>query len=127
MPMKTVLIAVFVSMSATHSFAQSVLTAGPQDIFRDYALTECLGLAFPELGPEANAAANGYVQYGDGPFEAYQKVARLAQEYLRRDYPSQAGAKLSIMKCIDFSRSAEVTKIIQQQIPKTKFKFKRQG
>ena len=109
------------------SFAQSVLTAGPQDIFRDYAVTECLALAFPQIGPEANAAANGYVQYGDGPFDAYQEVARLAQAYLRRDYPSQGGAKLSIMKCLDFGRSAEITKLIQHDIPKTKFKFKRQG
>ena len=82
-------------------------------------------MAFPEIGPEANAAANGYVQYGDGPFDAYKEAARLAQLYLRRDYPSQSGAKLSIMKCIDFSRSAEITKLIKDEIPKTKFSFKR--
>ena len=125
--MTRAVLAIAICLWAADGLAQSVLTANPQEIFRDYALTECLALAFPEIGPEANAAANGYVQYGDGPVDAYDDVARLARDYLRRDYPSQTRAKLSIMKCIDFSRSAEVAGIIQQKIPKMKFSFKQPG
>ncbi len=99
------------------SSAQSVFTDPPRVLFRHYALSACLGEAFPDLRAEADAAAGGFVQYGAGPAEAYAKADALASKFLRKDYPSQSGATMDIMKCIDFSSSPEIEDLVARYIP----------
>ncbi len=96
---------------------QTVLHARPQELFRDYALTTCLGAALPQVSSETSAAANGYIQYGEGPAEAYQAVGTAAREFLKRDYASQTGADLSIMKCIDFTHSRKLDALVARYFP----------
>jgi hypothetical protein len=93
---------------------EAVLHATPQELFRDYAFTTCLGAAMPQIKSQASAAANGYIQYGEGPAEAYENVGKAAQEFLKRDYVSQTGADLSIMKCIDFMHSRELSVLMKR-------------
>ena len=99
---------------------QTVLHATPQELFRDYALTACLGAALPNISSQTSAAANGYIQYGEGPAEAYQEAGKAAEEFLKRDYVSQAGADLSVMKCIDFTHSRKLGALIAKYFPSSK-------
>ena len=96
---------------------QTVLHATPQELFRDYALTACLGAALPQITAQTSAAATGYIQYGEGPTEAYQEATKAARDFLKRDYVSQAGADLSVMKCIDFAQSRELSMLVQKFFP----------
>lgn len=105
------------ALTPTEMQNQAVLHAPPQALFRDYALTACLGAALPQIAAQASAAANGYIQYGEGPVEAYQEAMKAAQDFLKRDYVSQAGADLSIMKCIDFAHGRELTALVQKFFP----------
>ena len=97
--------------------AQDIFHADPPTLFRDYALSACLGQAFPQISPETSAAASGYVQYGDGPYDAYTKADALAHAFLQRRYPSQTGANMSVMKCLDFMHSQEVAALITRYFP----------
>ena len=96
---------------------QTVLHAAPQELFRDSALTACLGAAFPQISSQTSAAATGYIQYGEGPAEAYQEAGKAAQEFLKRDYVSQNGADLSVMKCVDFAHSHKVDALVRKYFP----------
>ena len=116
----TVLLAISsqaVAKDVTENQAQDIFHADPPTLFRDYALSACLGQAFPQISPETSAAASGYVQYGDGPYDAYAKADALAHAFLQRQYPSQTGAKMSVMKCIDFMHSGEVAALVTRYFP----------
>lgn len=97
--------------------AQPVRTASPRALFRHYALSTCLARALPKIAPEAEASARGYFELGTGTPDVYRQVQTLADAYLKRPYPSQTGADLSVMKCIDFAESPELAHLVARSIP----------
>ena len=84
---------------------------------RHYALSACLAEAFPAIRDEAAAAESAYLEFGDHPLEAYQAVRDMAHRWLQRTYPSIRNANLDVMKCIDFSESAELGAMARRTLP----------
>ena len=108
-----VIAALFISYSAHAEMAfthQSGVT-----LFQHYAQASCLATAFTEgeIHDQAVSALNGYREFGDMPLEAYEELITPIQQWLKKDYATQAGMQNNLMKCIDFSESELVTKIYQ--------------
>ena len=85
---------------------------------RHYALSACLAQAFPAIADEARAAQGAYLEFGSHPAETYQAVQQMAERWLRRDYPSFRPVTLDVMKCIDFSESAELGRLARRTLPR---------
>ena len=85
---------------------------------RHYALSACLAQAFPAISDEARAAQGAYLEFGSHPAETYQAVQEMAERWLRRDYPSFRPVTLDVMKCIDFSESAELGRLARRTLPR---------
>ena len=85
-----------------------------QDNLENFALSHCLAQGFSDRDviKEANTASGAYVELGSYPAEAYEEASALAKHFLNKKYQSKSGdAKLTVMKCIDLSRSAELAAI----------------
>lgn len=82
-------------------------------LFQHYAQANCLATAFPqgEIYDQAVSALNGYREFGAMPLEAYEALIEPIQQWLKKDYATQAGKQNNLMKCIDFAESELVTKI----------------
>jgi Type VI secretion system (T6SS), amidase immunity protein len=82
----------------------------PKEYYKNYALSTCIadGVESNEVAAEAAAAARGYLELGTYPLEAYTEATLLGREFLKKEYKSMSGAKLTIMKCIDFYHSQEL-------------------
>jgi hypothetical protein len=82
-------------------------------LFQHYAQASCLATAFTEgeIHEQAVSALNGYREFGDMPLEAYEELITPIQQWLQKDYATQAGKQNNLMKCIDFAQSELVTKI----------------
>ncbi|MBU1312056.1 MAG: type VI secretion system amidase immunity protein Tai4 [Gammaproteobacteria bacterium] len=82
-------------------------------LFQHYAQASCLATAFTEgeIYDQAISALNGYREFGAMPLEAYEELNEPIQQWLKKDYATQAGKQNNLMKCIDFSESELVTKI----------------
>lgn len=82
-----------------------------------FALSTCLAQGFSddEVKNEAFSAAGAYVELSSYPAEAYEEASALAKNFLDKKYVSKEGnRKLTIMKCIDLSRSDALAKIAQK-------------
>lgn len=88
----------------------------PEQMVHDYALAVCVadGYEAPEVIADASAVASGYLEKGTYPLEAYNDIRELGRKFLQKQYLSIANAKLTLMKCIDFSRSPEVAGVIRK-------------
>ena len=84
-------------------------------LFQHYAQASCLATAFTEgeIYDQAISALNGYREFGAMPLEAYEELIAPIQQWLQKDYATQAGKQNNLMKCIDFAESELVTKIYQ--------------
>lgn len=84
-------------------------------LFQHYAQASCLATAFTEdeIYDQAISALNGYREFGAMPLEAYEALIEPMQQWLQKDYATQAGKQNNLMKCIDFAESERVTKIYQ--------------
>ena len=82
-------------------------------LFQHYAQASCLATAFTEgeVHQQAINALNGYREFGAMPLEAYDALIEPIQQWLQKDYATQAGKQNNLMKCIDFAESELVTKI----------------
>ena len=82
-------------------------------LFQHYAQASCLATAFTEgeIYDQAIRALNGYREFGAMPLEAYEELNKPIQQWLQKDYATQAGKQNNLMKCIDFAESELVTKI----------------
>ena len=102
---------------ASAALARRMSAAASRDVlFRNYALAVCVadGYAAQEVKIDASAVANGYLENGGYPLEAYNDAREEGRKFLAKEYPSIANAKLTLMKCIDFSQSAEVARIMRK-------------
>jgi len=82
-------------------------------LFQHYARASCLATAFTEgdIHQQAVSALNGYREFGAMPLEAYEELNQPIQQWLKKDYATQAGQQNNLMKCIDFAESELVTDI----------------
>ena len=115
----------FISMMAVPGMALADKAFKQQSeikLFQHYAQASCLAAAFAEgdIHQQAVSALNGYREFGAMPLEAYQELAEPIQQWLKKDYATQAGQQNNLMKCIDFSDSEWVTKIYQGYAAKPK-------
>lgn len=83
---------------------------------KSYALSTCIadGGLDEETAKDAAAAARGYLEFGDLPLEAHTEATLLGRQFLAREYKSSTGAKMVIMKCIDFYNSPELEKLARR-------------
>lgn len=103
-------------MTAGSGMAQADMAFKQQSeikLFQHYAQASCLATAFAagDIHQQAVSALNGYREFGSMPLEAYQELAEPIQQWLKKDYATQAGQQKNLMKCIDFAESEQVTKI----------------
>lgn len=87
-----------------------------EEYFKNYALSTCIadGFESKEVVSEAAAAARGYLELGEYPLEAHTEATLLGRQFLKREYKSKSGAKLTIMKCIDFYHSHELDELAKK-------------
>jgi hypothetical protein len=85
----------------------------PIQYLKNYALSACIadGYQSKEVVNDAIAGANGYKELGSLDIEAYNEAAVLGRKFLGKEYMSQSGEKLTIMKCIDFYQSKELDQL----------------
>ncbi len=88
----------------------------PVQYLKNFALSACIasGYQSEEVVKDSNAAAGGYLELGRLPFEAYEEAAALGKTFLAKDYQSISGAKLTLMKCIDFFHSKELDQLAKK-------------
>jgi Type VI secretion system (T6SS), amidase immunity protein len=86
------------------------------ELLRNYAMARCLSQAFPgsALEPDATASAAGYLERGSVNADAYIEIAKLADTFLARKYPSQSAQPLQTMKCIDLFQSKDLNLVVKR-------------
>lgn len=109
---------VFTSAMAAPDTAQADMAFKHQSdmkLFQHYAQASCLATAFAEgeIYDQAISALNGYREFGAMPLEAYDALIEPIQQWLHKDYATQAGKQNNLMKCIDFAESELVTEIFR--------------
>lgn len=84
--------------------------------FKNYALSVCVakGYEAAEVKADASASARGYFELGTLPMEAHTEAVKLAQEFLKREYPSISDEPLTLMKCVDLFHSKELAQIAKK-------------
>lgn len=88
----------------------------PVQYLKNYALSSCIadGYQSKEVVNDAVAAANGYKELGSLDIDAYNEAAVLGKVFLSKNYMSQSGENLIIMKCIDFFHSEELDRLARK-------------
>jgi hypothetical protein len=88
----------------------------PVQYLKNYALSACIadGYRSREVVNDAVASANGYKELGSLNIDAYNEVADLGQMFLSKNYFSQGGEKLTLMKCIDFFHSKALDRLARK-------------
>ncbi len=84
---------------------------GPEQNLKAYALNFCIGEAFKEqkaIQTETIVAARAYFDFGRFGHDAYIDAAKLATSFLAKNYISENGEKLAMLKCIDLFHSKEL-------------------
>ncbi len=86
---------------------------------KNYALSACLadGYKATEVVNDATAGANGYKELGSLSIEAYNDALVLVRSFLKKEYPSQSGEPLTVMKCIDLYNSKELDQLARRYAP----------
>ncbi|WP_166836795.1 T6SS amidase immunity protein Tai4 family protein [Rheinheimera pleomorphica] len=111
---------VFTLVMAVPDTAQAEMAFKQQNelkLFQYYAQASCLATAFTEGGiyDQAVSALNGYREFGAMPLEAYEALIAPIQQWLQKDYATQAGKQNNLMKCIDFAESEQLAEIFRVQ------------
>ncbi len=88
-------------------------------LFYNYSLAVCLGSAFEDkiVKSDFNKSANGYMERGNMPIEAYEELRASANRWLEKDYPSKNGGQVNSSKCFDFYKSKELFDIFKKYDP----------
>lgn len=87
--------------------------------FLNYALSICLGSAFENeiTKSDFNKSANGFMERGNMPLEAYEELRTLVDIWLQKNYPSKHGGQVNSAKCIDFYVSNDVQLVFGKYNP----------
>lgn len=83
---------------------------------KNYALSACLadGYKATEVVSDATAGANGYKELGSLDIDAYNEALTIVHDFLKKEYASQTGERLIIMKCIDLYHSKELDQLARK-------------
>lgn len=83
---------------------------------KNYALSTCIagGYTSDEVVKDSSATAGGYLELGHLSFDAYEEAASLGKKFLAKEHRSKSGAKLTLMKCIDFFYSRELDRLAKK-------------
>ena len=111
MDIKIILFPVLLGASA---FAWAQTSAyNNKALLKNYALTKCLSMlpGNAEFKTDAEATAQGYLEFGSVDFQAYEDAIKLARSFVEKKYESKSGAPLNVMKCIDMFHSKELEKL----------------
>jgi hypothetical protein len=86
------------------------------EYLKNYALSACLadGYKASEVVNDATAGANGYKELGSLSIEAYNGALGIVSAFLKKEYPSQSGERLTVMKCIDLYNSKELDQLARK-------------
>jgi hypothetical protein len=86
------------------------------EYLKNFALSVCIsdGYKSEEAVKDSRAVAGGYFELGGLPIEAYEDAEALAKRFLAKEYRSNHGEKLTLMKCIDLFHSKELEQIIKK-------------
>jgi Type VI secretion system (T6SS), amidase immunity protein len=86
------------------------------EYLKNFALSVCIteGYKSDEVVKDSRAAADGYLQLGSFPFEAYEEAASLSKKFLAKKYLSFTGDELTLMKCIDLFHSKELDRLAKK-------------
>lgn len=117
--MRTKLILFTVALClSTGCAAQSIRTYNDADLLKNYALAKCMGMTHKslELKRDTDATAQGYLEFGNVDFQAYEEAVSLARTYLGRKYVSKSGDPLKVMKCIDLYHSHELELLVRKYV-----------
>jgi hypothetical protein len=92
----------------------------PIQYLKNYGLSSCIanGYKSKDVVNDASAGANGYKELGSLGIDAYNEVAVMGRKFLEKEYLSQSGEKLIIMKCIDFFHSKELDRLAHKYASK---------
>ncbi len=110
-------IAFFVAPLLVDARAENVrVEYSPIQYLKNFALSTCIadGYKSDEVVKDSTAAAGGYLELGGLPFEAYEEATLLGKKFLAKEYQSISGAKLTLMKCIDFFHSKELDQLAKK-------------
>jgi hypothetical protein len=88
----------------------------PIQYLKNYALSSCVadGYQSKDVVNDASAGANGYKELGSLDIDSYNEAAILGRKFLAKEYLSQSGEKLILMKCIDFYHSKELDRLARK-------------
>lgn len=98
------------------SQAPSVETYSQAVLFKNWALSPCIGKAFAsdESKSDANNTASAYLEFGKASAEFYEAADKLVDGYLARSYSGSVPGKFNTMKCIDLLHSKELDKLAER-------------
>ena len=102
--------------SACYSHGTEKKQYTPIQYLKNYALSSCIadGYQSKDVIADATAGANGYKELGSLDIDAYNEAAVLGRKFLTKEYLSQTGEKLVLMKCIDFYHSKELDRLARK-------------
>ena len=72
-------------------------------------------IRFPQR--DFNKSANGYMQRGNMPIEAFEALRSSVDTWLSKDYPSKNGGQVNSAKCFDFYSSEDLAKLFTKYNP----------
>jgi hypothetical protein len=110
MALKIIQFIIIIGLAGCSVHAEQSKKYTPKEYLKNYALSTCIADGFDskEVVSEAAAAARGYLELGGYPLEAHTEATLLGREFLKKEYKSISGSKLTLMKCIDFYHSQEL-------------------
>lgn len=89
----------------------------PIEYLKNFALAACVAEGYASnasVAKDAVASADGYMELGSLGIDAYNEARALAEKFLAKDYPSQSGEKLTMMKCVDLFHSRELERLAKK-------------
>lgn len=110
------LFTIVLTLTSCNVVAKNTSKYSPKEFFKNYALSTCIadGFESKDVVSEAAAAARGYLELGEYPLDAHTEATILGRQFLRKEFKSKSGAKLTLMKCIDFYHSQELEELAKK-------------
>ncbi|WP_338911576.1 T6SS amidase immunity protein Tai4 family protein [Serratia marcescens] len=94
--------------------AATEIDYSPAEYLKNYALSVCIAEGYSAKEVKNDAAARGYMEFGDYSLEAHTAVRALAKEFLAKPYDSMSGEPMTMAKCIDLVHSQALQAIIKK-------------
>ena len=112
----TLSISILLLTGALPVYAKPINKQSDSELAKNYAFARCIANAYksPEIKEDASNVAGGYLQFGDFSMEYAQAASELSKKWLRKKYSTSRPMTMQLMKCIDFSQSIDLQKLIKK-------------